>query len=270
MEKQRIEKSIEKQKLNMLQQKRLEQTIENLDEKMRRETEQMLRKQMMSEEKRHQFEEMRNLDLKKKNEEGLKKQEEIQKTLNRCKELEEFKIYEFNRKMEEVEKQKKIMEKIREEELIQRQIEVKNRELKIIQCRQEKERIDNYKKDAVIAKINETELKIQNMQQAKEAEIMHIHEKNILHRTEKEMNIKRIENMKEYERQKQIERLDEEYRKAEEFRQQKFLIAAEKKEINMQIAIQKKNMVNKLEVYIGKNKEITVKIKKQNNFYLKF
>lgn len=258
MEKQRIENIMEKQKQKMLQQKRLDQTKANLEEKVKRETEQMLRKQLMSEEKRQQFEDMRNLTLKKKNEEAFKKQEEIQKTVNRCRELEELKIYEFNRKMEEMEKQKKIMEKMREEELVQRQIEVKNRELKLIQTRQEKERIDNFKKDSVVAKINETDYKIENLRQAKEVELLQKNEKNILRRTEKEMNIKRIENMKEYERQKQLEKLDEEYRKAEEFRHQKLLIAEKKKEINMQIAIQKKNMVKKLEEYLAKNKEITV------------
>jgi len=236
----------------------LEEKKANLEERIKRETELMLRKQYMSEEKRQQFEEIRKISLQKKSEEAQKKQEEIQKTLIRCKEIEEMKIYEFNKKMEDMEKQKKIIEKMKEEDMVQRQIEAKNRELKLIQAREEKERLDNLKKDFVVAKISETEFKIKRMREAKEIESMQKNEKNILMRTEKEMNIKRIENMKEFERQKQLEKLEENYRKAEEFRDQKNIIAEKKKEINMEIALQKKIMVGKLENYLAKNKEITV------------
>jgi len=256
---------LEKQKIKIQKQKKLDQARINLEEKIKREEKEMLRKQLMSEEKLNQFEEMRETTLKRKNEEALKKQEEIQKTLNKCRELEENKIFEFNRKIEEMEKQKKILSKVKEEQIAQKHIEANNRELKIIQTLEEKEKLDNFRNDAVISKITKTDFKIKQLREAKETELMQKNEQNILRRTEREMNIKRNENVKEYERKKQMEKLEGNYLKAEEFMDTKNLIAEKKKEINMEIAMQRKNIVGKLEEYLIKHKDLTV-----NYFYFFF
>ncbi len=249
---------LEKQKIKLNKQKKLDQARINLEEKVKREEKEMMRKQLMSEEKRNQFEEFRQTTLKRKNEEALKKQEEIQKTLNKCRELEDNKIFEFNRKMEEMEKQKKIVGKIKEDQLALKQIEAKNRELKIIQTREEKEKLDSLFNEAVIAKITKTDFKIKQLKELKETELMQKNEQNILRRTEREMNIRRIENIQEYERKKQIEKLEDNYRKADEFIETKTLIGEKKKEINMEITIQKKNIVGKIDEYLVKHKDLNV------------
>jgi hypothetical protein len=227
-----------------------------------------MRKQVMNESRRKHFEDLRQIAMKEKEEKAIKKQEEIQRTLEKCKEIEEIKLYEFNKKMCEMERQKKLLEKQKEEELQRKVIEAKNRELKIIHTREEKEKLDNLKKEYVIDKISQTEQKIKIMKEIKEIELMQKNETNILRRTEREMNIKRIENVKEYERQIAMQRLEKNYDKADQFKEQKFFIGEKKKEINMEIAMKKKEMAYKLETYIRKNSDVKVNLFLFFIFYL--
>jgi len=222
----------------------------------------------MNESRRKHFEDLRQIAMKEKEEKAIKKQEEIQRTLEKCKEIEEIKLYEFNKKMCEMERQKKLLEKQKEEELQRKVIEAKNRELKIIHTREEKEKLDNLKKEYVIDKISQTEQKIKIMKEIKEIELMQKNETNILRRTEREMNIKRIENVKEYERQIAMQRLEKNYDKADQFKEQKFFIGEKKKEINMEIAMKKKEMAYKLETYIRKNSDVKVNLFLFFIFYL--
>ena len=202
--------------------------------------------------------------MKKKREDFEKKQEEVQKHFDKTKELEEIKSYEFNKKMDDLEKQKKILEKIREEEINNRKNEFVMKSMKNLHLRNLKEKRDEKKIDSTVIRINEFFYKNRNKKQFIEQELMFKNETNSLKRVEKQMKIRRIENIKEYEINKEREKLEENYKKFEDFHNQKSFFSKHKRYLSLEISKQRKSIVDKFNEYIDRNKEITV------NLFLKF
>ncbi len=258
IEKKRIKKIKENEKMKKLHQIRFEKTQIKLEEKNQKELENINKKQLMSEEKRNQLEELRSIELKKKVMMHLQKQDEIQKFMEKNKEIEEMKFFEFFKKMDDIEKNKKFVDKQRDEEIKNRILELKMKSVKTLQSRIQLEKQDDKKREIAADRINIYYHKSQKKKEEKEREQMFINEKHTLKRNDWEQKVKRIENIKEVERLIEKEKIGEIYKKLEEFQDMKLSISNKKRILSIETANQRKIALNKFDNFMNKNKEITV------------
>lgn len=243
LEKKRVEKIKVNESLKMLHKFRLENEIQKNLERAKKSTEKMDKRLIKSEIKRQQLEELRNLGFKKKGEEELKKQEEIQKFFQREREKEEIRNIQLDKKLLEYETQKKVMDKLREEEIKQRMNELKIKERKTVEAREIKEKFDEEKRDNVVIKINEVFYKFKLHKELKERDHMLKNELNILKRSETLMKIKRIENVKEYEMSRLREIIDDKYKRSQSFQERRSLIFDNKRLISIDTS-NKRQLIN--------------------------
>jgi hypothetical protein len=83
-------------------------------------------------------------------------------------------------------------------------------------------------------------------------------EMSTIKRSEKSRIIKRMHNVEEYKKEKKLEEINEKMRRAEEFKYQKQLMLEKKKEISDEIERQKREVMEKFDKIMKKNKGINV------------
>ena len=267
LEEKRLQKIKENDKTMYLHKKRFEETNNKMEEKLKKESEAIAKKLIISNENRIQHEESRKIALKKKVEIHLQKQIEIKNFLARHKENDEIKHIQLKRKMKEIEKQKQLFDKQKDNEIKER---IKELNIKSIKTKESREQIQNE-----ITKENHfTMLRIKNFvnkydrkKEEIERENMFNCEKHEQKRNEVELKIKRNENVKEIERRKALEKIFEDYKKSEDFKSQKIVNSNKKRIISIELSNQRKNTLDKLDALINKYKEISVKNYFLINFY---
>ena len=265
IEKKRIEKIKENVKIKILHQERLEKETQKIEQRTKINTELMEQRLIKSEMKRQQLEELRTLVFKKKSEETVKKQEGIQEYFLKEKEKEEMRNSKLGKKLMEVEVQKKIVDKLKDEEIKQKINELKMRERKTFKAREIKEKIENFKRDNLVDKINGVDYKIQIQKETKERELMFINEKNSLKRSETFMNIQRIDNFKEYDTEKKREQIEYKYQRLYNIKQQKSIILSHKRYLSQDTSKKRLMILNQFEV---SDKESILEVNSYiNHFY---
>lgn len=220
---------------------------QKLKEKLKLEADIMQKKQINSDFKREQLEELRRMVFKKKAEEALKKMEEIQMFFNKEKHKEEVKNSQLEKKLLDIDNYKKLVDKLKEEEIKHKMSELKIKELKSTQVREFKEKLDTKKRESVVEKIKEVSFKVKTHKEVKERELMFKNEKNTLKRSETMMNLERIENVKEYVNHQQREKIEEKYYKTNSFNEQKAFIMAQKRFLSIDTSNKRQIILNQFE-----------------------
>jgi len=178
--------------------------------------------------------------------------------MEKKKEEEEIRFFEFQKKMEDIEKYKKSVDEKRDEEIKNRIHDLNLKSVKSRESRNILEKQDEKKTDNVVYRIMQYYFKSQKKKEEKERENMFKSENNCMKRSEMELKIKRIENVKELERLMERDKIEEKSKTLEEFHDHRLLVANKKRVLAIEIANQRKMKLEKLEEIMNRNKDITV------------
>lgn len=247
VERKRLEKIKENDQIRNLHKRRYQNEKQKLEEKLRIEADLMLNKQLKSDLKRQKLDDLRKMSFKKKAEEAFKRMEEIQRFFDTEKQKDEIKSNQLEKKLMNIENHKKLVDKLKEEEIKQKINELKIKEQKSGQVRELKEKNDNQKRESVVEKINEVSFKVKIQKEVKEKELMFKSEKNSLKRSETMMNVRRIENAKEYENFKNREKIEEKYFKTNTFKEQKSIIMTQKRFLSIDTSNKRQIILSQFE-----------------------
>ncbi len=207
----------------------------------------MQQKQVKSDLKRQQLEDLRDMAFKKKAEEALKKMEDIQMFFVKEKQKEVIKGSQLDKKLMDIDNHKKLVDKLKEEEIKQKINELKIKEQKSGKVREQKEQLEIVKRESVVEKINEVGFKVKIQKEAKERHLMFKSEKNSLKRSETIMNVRRIENIQEYENYKQREKIEEKNQKTNSFKEQKSFIMTQKRFLSVDTSNKRQIVLSQFE-----------------------
>jgi len=259
LEKKRIQRVKDNEKHKKMHQIRFDNTQSKFEEKMKNQSELFTRKLIMSEEKRNQLEELRSIALKKKELLHLQKLDEIQRFFQKNKELEMIRSFEFQRKMEDIDRNKQMVDKNREDEIKIRTLDLKMKSHNSLQSRIKLGKEEEKKNEFVVYRINNFYYKSQKKKEESEREHMFKNESNTLKRNVVEQKIRRIEKVKEVQRLLEKEKIEEVSKKFANFHNQKLLSLNKKRLLAIEIANQRKNTLDKFDDFMNRNKDITVK-----------
>jgi TusA-related sulfurtransferase len=117
-------------------------------------------KQKLNEEKRKKYEEYRDSLLKKQIEDSQRKGEEINRILEKNKEMEEKKVKDYYKKQEHLQNQKAAIEVILQDEANKKQILNQAKEQKLQQVLQVNEYQENMKKQDIMKKLEIKEISV--------------------------------------------------------------------------------------------------------------
>lgn len=257
MDEKRLQKMKKNENLKNLHQERLEKALNSMAEKNKIFTERIDKNQRRGE-KRAQLSELRSIALKNRILTHMKRQKEIQDFMDKTNVNDELKLFQFQKKMDEIEKFKKKMDQSREIEIKSRNEELKTKSMKNSQNRNLKEMITDKQRLMMINRMKNFFFKSQQKKELTERELMMKYEVNAQNRTEKETNLRHIQKMKENERMDAYRRIQDIYKKYEEFQDQRLFISNKKKILAIEVANQRKLTLEKFEDFMNKNKDITV------------
>jgi len=172
--------------------------------------------------------------------------------------------------MEEMEKNKKAVDKSKEEEIKNRILELKTKAIKNLKKRNIKETEEERNKEEIKNRIENFFFKSQKKKQEIERENMFKNEKNCMKRSELENKLSRIEKVKEAELELEREKMEQNCKRLEEFQEQKQITMQKKRVIAIEVANQRKCSLEKFEDFLNKNIDITVYFFKKLLKILKF
>jgi hypothetical protein len=258
LEVKRMQKINENEKRLSIHKKRFEDNNYKMEEKLKNESEAITKKLISSEENRINYEETKKIAMKKKVELHMQKQNEIKNFLEKHTENDQLKDITLKIKMKERENQKKINDKNKE-----REIKEKINELKVKSINTQNSRIKI--QDKILKENNFTMMRMANIinnsikkKEDIDRKKMFNCEKNEQKRNDVEFNIKRNENKREIEKNKALVEIFEKSKKFDDFKSQKIINSDKKRILSIEFSNIRKNTLEKLEDLINKYKEITV------------
>ena len=190
----------------------------------------------------------------------MKKQEEIKTQILKtggdyCYEMEKR----YKRKMEENEKQKKILDKEKENKIREMNLEIQAKSIKT-------EHIRNLIEQEIITKNNLTMYKIENFyyksqkkKEHSERDLMRSSENLVKKKMNADLKNKINDKLREMERQRAMETIKENNAKAENFLETKNYLSQQKKILSIELSNDRQKKLEELEILMRKYKEITVK-----------
>ena len=248
--------------------KKVEITMKNINENVRKRSHELEHKQIRNETKMIEFEESKQIKLVEQKNEALKKSHQILQVLEKNKELENLKIKEYYDKkaMIFVRKQELVEiklqdQKLKDEKSKERQIRIYEVILKIIQAIQNNEIQKNEKRGRTLEKILAQENKVNlNDQQITLNEIIK-KEKSIKKRETKSLklflrskNIKKVNVLHENAKDRSLKRVEENFAKFKNFTFEKQNLIETKRKITYNFTIKKSEILKRLEQIFQKNR----------------
>ena len=245
LEKKRIVKVKENEKMRETHKVRYRLEKEKVADRIQRENELLQEKQNRNTRKRDYLEKLRKMVFKKKGDDLNKKFEDIQKYFSIEKQKEEKKNNELEKKMNDLELHKKIIERNRERDLQAKLEELKKKDQKTVVRREIKVKNDNVKRESISMKLNEINEKVKDLKEKNERDLMFRSERNSLKRNDTLLNVKRIENVKEFNLMTQKQDIDEKYKKFMEFKEHKSTVNSQKRNLSVETSMKRSSFLNK-------------------------
>ncbi|MCQ2817790.1 MAG: hypothetical protein MJ252_11045 [archaeon] len=231
--------------------------IENVQKKMELEKEKIreefLEKQRKNDEKKQRFDKQKLNEAKKRQEEGLKKAEEIRQIIESKNEIIQRRVDEYNKKQNQI-----ALKKMEKEEILKEEQEKKNRmnqekEERSKNIRLKNEELIQNRKEEILAKIKRNE---ENTNQVKKEKAMmnkKIMEENIEKRIHKEYQIQQVAAEQQNKRDQYMNEINEKTYKINEFKKQKEILNEQKKILTDDMARRKQEYSDKFQKIFGSN-----------------
>ena len=202
---------------------------------------------------------MRDLAFKKNQRQSLKKSLEIKHALEKNAELAANKIHDYNHKQAVIKQHKQEIELINEEKQQQKNNAIRRREEKIANTLKENVNLENKKKSKILTKINHNDKKVKFVKEIQEQKAMQDSEQHTMVMFERSQRVQRLSHILEYQKKETLEKIMEKMNRIEDFKNQKSVIANQKRQMQEDISRKKAQYAEKFEK-IFKNKGIEVRV----------